>query len=967
MRKRMTTVLATAMAVAVYGLTAGIQCAAADLATEAEPATAAALVVVEVGDGASTNADTTPGNVAVWYRQVRAVRSRYDPPGWGDDIIGVGVDKDGKSFPVKDFIVRLGDFPTHKRNVALVVPRHDPKLEQFGDSSVGIFRDCLVFMVGQQTKATVFLSGEHRDHESELFVARFPPRNLKVRPRKGLEQHVNTECGGSEESVDRQPEGRVVVNGVPFLIHVAPVNVTIPDVDPSKSQSNFAVVDVRQAGTGSGSSPLNTLIAQCASPQSSSTPLFVVCKTSDLPVLEANPDALAILGSTGQLVGVVMRERTAGMLRLRGDGGLRSRPLRGELGRRLRASDLALTMASGEGSVPLALFGSPGALHVVSPDWARAKDIHIERVGQLAPFDLQLDDLDGGRLGVAASASAPRLSVIHADIQIGVSEIHDQIGTKLLDWALGERGEIPLHLPFAQPHSVIPRLSADAREITLDLSDVRWNVVKLTARVAPGKSDVPTWGWELWRGNRRVAFPDGFASSRSVADLLEGSDAATVSVRPAGRRFVGFRIDDLQLSRDDLEATRLLTLRAVAKPIALPLTPDVLVGAAPALRLWRSDGASIDVLGEVDRFGSEGGRIVSPDGTEFSRLVVQAPNIASIEPLGVGAIGPRELTPSALETFIRAVEEPDQERRCKLLRQIMFGQGASRVVARTATPNTVVIARRRTSTGRTEFAALADSALSRRFRVLSGWTPKDAELLSDGKWIPAVECREIEAKVSSTLYLLVVVDQFALGSVRTTRSRPSETTSDEDDPLAVLNKFDSDDTRDRDHSETAGDSPRATLEALIDVWSPSADALRKLLVDAGISTVVAVAAEIKNRRRVFSVVGQVDDISQKKNVVPFRGLLRGFVDGSIRTTSHRLDEHPRQIRIAFEVALAETLEPFSHLIVLNRPRTSNSQSEGARVSTFGEPALMKMRAIDGFLNPGARLIDAFDNALADDG
>ena len=140
-----------------------------------------------------------------------------------------------------------------------------------------------------------------------------------------------------------------------------------------------------------------------------------------------------------------------------------------------------------------------------------------------------------------------------------------------------------------------------------------------------------------------------------------------------------------------------------------------------------------------------------------------------------------------------------------------------------------------------------------------------------------------------------------------------------------------------------------------------------MLAGAGFRTVVVVAAEVKNGRRVFSVIEQVDDVAERKSLVPFRGLLGRFVDGSIRPTPRQLDEHPRQVRIAFEDALAEKLVPFSRLVVLNRPRTSRSDDQHALVNVFDEPAPMRMRSIDGFLNPGASLVDAFREALREDG
>ena len=63
-----------------------------------------------------------------------------------------------------------------------------------------------------------------------------------------------------------------------------------------------------------------------------------------------------------------------------------------------------------------------------------------------------------------------------------------------------------------------------------------------------------------------MRFPDGVAPSRLVSTLLEGAETA-ISIRAFGRERGSpvFSIDNLQLSRDDLEATRLLTLQAVAQ------------------------------------------------------------------------------------------------------------------------------------------------------------------------------------------------------------------------------------------------------------------------------------------------------------------------------------------------------------------------------------------------------------------
>ena len=934
----------------------------------AEQATDAALVVIEAQE---TNA-AAQRSVKVWYRQIRASRSYiWGPSGdemegndsWGREI-WVGLDAKGNAKYVADFEVELGDFSGGGRNAALVIPRHDPEIE-WNSSKDGFVRDCLVFEVEGGKPVVIHLSGKPQDRNVELFAAKFPAvyRNRKphLEYRKGFLEHVENVC---PESSNGFPDGTIPVAGVRFSVYVGPINTKVEDVNPSTLRDTFATVDVRKVSGGQGSAPVDVLEDLCNPWPSSSRPQttsFFVCRKERLPVFGTNSvNSFALLGPNNELVGAVTREPAGDLYRLPAQGdGLRLSTFRGKIGKRLSADDIALKMMAGQTYVSLPMRGSPGELQVSLPAWASANDIIIAPSKRLKPFGLRITEMSDDIFGVDMSARAPNLSIIPSDVAER-EEIRDQAGPGLLDWALGERDEIQLRLPFSEPYSLVPRLDVDGQAISLDLSGVRWNVVNLKARILPSEASVPTRDWALSSGRQDVPFPDGFAPSRSVANLLAGADTASVTVHPAGKQFAGFRADPLQLSRDDLEKTRVLTLQADVQPVVLSLTPHLLAGgAAPAFRLRREDGTWIDVLGQVDRFGIEGWKIVSPDGKEMPRFEVRAPSLASIQPLGLIGSGPRELTPSVLENFIKAVEAvDDRERQCKLLSQVMFGQSMGGIVAQAATPDTVVVARRRMSSDRTELTTLADSALSSRFRVFSGWAPESAELWSNGEWVSAsqTQCREIGARLSRTLYLLVVVDQFAVGEV--VPGRVIQDSSEEDDPFDFL-----------DQSKGRGDptftdvSMRPTLETLSDAWSPSADALRTMLTEAGIRTVVVVAAEVRNGRRVFSVVGQVDDIAQKRNLVPFRGLLGPFVDGSIRPTPSRLDEHPRQLRIAFEAELAEKLVPISRLIVLNRPRTGSPEEQRALVSGFDEPAPMKMRSVDGFLNPGASLEDVFREAL----
>ena len=104
------------------------------------------------------------------------------------------------------------------------------------------------------------------------------------------------------------------------------------------------------------------------------------------------------------------------------------------------------------------------------------------------------------------------------------------------------------------------------------------------------------------------------------------------------------------------------------------------------------------------------------------------------------------------------------------------------------------------------------------------------------------------------------------------------------------------------------------------VWSVSADALGSVLAEAGFRTVVTVAAETKDDRHVFSVIGQVEDIVDGTNLIRFRSILSRLFDGTVEWTPLRLNKHPLQIRADFETALAAKLVPNSRLIVLNQPK-----------------------------------------------
>ena len=963
MRKLTTTILAALAAVCVF--TAALQCAIAE--SEDPMATGAALVVVEV-DAVEPQGGAVP-EIKVSYRQIRVLRIL------GKRYAAVGYDPDWKEKSVQDFETALETIAQGGRDAVLIIPRHDPELTHVGDSAEGFFRDCLVFEVGGET-ASVYLSGpprgssEYRPPGSGiLFSAVFPPSDVNIYRRRKygkryerLIRHVGRTCPD-----DRIPseDNLLALSGVTFRLHVEMVNAKVKDVNPSELRGQFTVVDVRPVNGGLSSDLAGVLDEVCEASQSSTLEFFV-CRKPLLEVFDTDSatgsaaNSRALLRPNRELAAIVQRESSGELYRLQQDGGLKQRTLSGELGERLTPGDRVLQMEAEGGPVSLPIHGSRDALNVSLPAWARAEDVVVTTSKRLRPFGVRMTDKSHDSFDVAVSEGGPNLSIIPS----GVAEpgkILAQASTELLDWAFGERAEIKVHLPFSKPHSLAPRLSGDGEEILLDLSGVRWNLVNLKARVSPSGAPVSTRGWKLSRGGEEIPFPEGFAPSWRVAKLLGGEEKASVAVNPAGKQFAGYRAGSLELSLDDLEEERLLTLHAVAKPVKLPLTPGLLAGgAAPAVRIRRVDGTWVDVLGQVDRFGGEAWKIVNFDGTilyaneKDEPFNVEAPHIASIQPMGLIGSGPREMTPSVLEDFIKAVRATDARTQCELLRKIMFGPGERGVIARAATPDTVVVAKRQASSGETELATLADSSLSTRFRVLSGWAPHGVELRSNGDWIKADEdqCHEFAAGLSRTLYLVVVVDQFAAGSVGTISGPATGRGSDEDDLFGSLDQSDSGQPGHRGDRGFVGDPTRATLEELTEEWSPIANDLRNLLTRAGFGTVIMVAAEVKNGRRGFSVPKQVDKIASGKSRVPFSGLLSGLVDGSIRPGPLRLDEHPRQLRMAFEAEFAGSLVPNSRLIVLNRPRTGGPGDGRVTVSVFDEPAPLRMRSIDGFLNPG---------------
>ena len=974
MRNLTTTILAALAAVCVF--TAALQCAIAESGQPAR-ATGAALVVVEV-DAVQPREGIVP-EIKVSYRQIRAQRS-WVPRWWY--YIGVGFDQDGERRAVEDFETDLGTFSEDGRSSVLLVPRHDPELKASGDSAEGFVRDCLVFEVDGET-ISVYLSGPPRG-SSELFAAEFPTSDPKDiwfwgrNRRDGILQHVGRRC----------PDGRILGSdssltffGVTFRLHVEMVNVEVKDVNPSELRDQFTVVDVRPANGGSVSDQARDFAKVC---EASSSLEFVVCRKRLLEVFDINSEtgsaanSRALLGPERVLAAIVQRESSGELYRLQQDGGLKQRTLSGELGERLNRGDFVLQMKAERGPVSLPIHGSPGAMRVSLPAWAKAADVVVETNSKrLKPFGVRVTDTPQNTIDLAVSEGGPNLSINPSE-GAEPGKILAQASTELLDWAFGERSEIRVHLPFSKPHSLAPQLSGDGEQILLDLSGVPWNVVNLKARVSPGGALASTRGWKLSRGEEEITFPEGFAPSWRVASLLGEEQKASVAVNPAGKQFAGYTADSLELSLDDLEEERLLTLRAVAKPVKLLLTPDLLAGgAAPAVRIRSVDGTWVDVLGQVDRFGGQSWKIVNSDGTILyaderdEPFTFEAPRIASIQPMGLIGSGPREMTPSVLEDFIKAVQATDAGTQCELLRKVMFGPGEKAVIARAATPDTVVVAKRETSSGETELATLADSSLSTRFRVLSGWASgtDKVELWSDGDWMPAkrARCQEIAAGLSPTLYLVVVVDQFAAGSVGTISGPATGRGSDEDDPFGSLDHSDSGQAGHRGDRVFVGDPTRATLRELTEKWSPNANDLRNLLTGAGFQNVIMVAAEVRNGRRGFSVPKQVDGIASRKSRVPFSGLLSGLVDGSIRPGPLRLEEHPRQLRIAFEAKFAGSLVPNSLFILLNQPRTGGQGDGGVTVSVFDEPAPLRMRSIDGFLNPGASLKAAFAEALSKDG
>ena len=155
------------------------------------------------------------------------------------------------------------------------------------------------------------------------------------------------------------------------------------------------------------------------------------------------------------------------MYRLREDGGLQWRTLGGEIGRRLSPGDLTLQMKSGARvGIASAMYGSPGALQVELPRLGCARRMSTSSVFSSGSSHSARASRTWNTAVFSVVASVECTKAL--DRSSGCQEtweIRDQAGVMLLDWALGERGEIRLRLPFAEPHSLIPRLSADGQAI----------------------------------------------------------------------------------------------------------------------------------------------------------------------------------------------------------------------------------------------------------------------------------------------------------------------------------------------------------------------------------------------------------------------------------------------------------------------------------------------------------------------
>jgi hypothetical protein len=138
-------------------------------------------------------------------------------------------------------------------------------------------------------------------------------------------------------------------------------------------------------------------------------------------------------------------------------------------------------------------------------------------------------------------------------------------------------------------------------------------------------------------------------------------------------------------------------------------------------------------------------------------------------------------------------------------------------------------------------------------------------------------------------------------------------------------------------------------------------------MDAGIASVVAVAAYVEGNRRVFEDIAIVENLAEERAIVPFRSLLTHLFDGKLHsTTVGPLGESPRRLRIAFEQARAKDLIPLSRLIVLNHPRTGKGKDDDAEFARFNEPAILEMLAVDGFLNENVSLESLFRKIVAAD-
>lgn len=947
----MKTISAALLTSLIFALTAAS--ALAQEGVGANAATDAALVLVEIG--ADDRAAAQREAVSVEYRQVRAYRERVSPRWtWQSETIEVGYR--GRA---EDYSVNIGRFP-NRASAALVVPRHDPELTKQAERVKAFYRDCLVFSVGGKPIASLFVSAPPRSPHPHLFWARFGPEALDLdvrqdsRQSQGLETWTDATC---PSGIPLPTNGRLEVAGLTFTVQVVDLEHEVFDTRP-EAMSGFTVFEV----LGEQPERVRVLLEKVCGPKLST--LHFVCSTSALHPLDEKPTALALLDGD-ELVGVVTDAGPAGIGVLPASGGLRSAPVSGDLSRLFGPSNIKVSVLADGNPAKLEIRRVGGEPTIAVPAGYRAAALSLEAVERMRPFGPVLQDRADGGFLLTKLPGTPRLSLNGAGIEQDL--VRRVAGDYLLEWAAGERESIPLALPFASAHDVVPRLDRAGDAISLDLSGVPWHVVSMKVR-RQGAGATAAKDWVLESGSRRVRFVEGDAPSFEVAGLLGQAQRAQLSVHPAGERFAGYRSADVTISMEDLRSMPILTLQVEAEPIVLTLTPEILAGATPALRLRQVDGSTIDIVGEVDRFGAEGGKVVGPDRRGLSRLSIEAPAIASIEPIGLGGMGPRIATASALHTFIKATSDDYPRSRCEALNKSMGLPRDDVIVAHVASSDTVVVARRRVADGIFEITTMPESALSSRYRVLSGWPAADTALWHDGAWLPAAQaaCQEIYARRSSTAYLMVVVDRFEIGSSRpASPSAPSPTNGSETNPFDnVIGELEDDTQFNSQSFLDAGavaerSSVGATLQDLNKEWSPAADEVRRRLTKAGIRTVVGIVAYIDGGYRAYEVSGRVENL--QRSVVPFRELFRRLFDGSIASAPGELDEPPRSLRVGLEAAMAGELVPLSRLIVLDRPRTDGS---GAVVVTgFDEPAVLEMRAVDGFLNEGATLADAFDAAL----